>query len=68
MVVGKELGGKLPQPTPGTAGRNSMPAWSKHSNSDSWGREGSVFPPMMSPAGTAWLAEAYAEGAVSVQV
>ena len=45
-----------------------MPAWSKHSNSDSWGREGSVFPPMMSPAGTAWLAEAYAEGAVSVQV
>ena len=68
MIVGKEFGGMLTQPTPGAAGTNAAPPSSERSDDDSWSREGDVFPPTLSQRGPAWLAEADAEDAVSVEV
>ena len=50
--MGKEFGGRLTQPTPGAAGTNAVPTSSERSGGDSWSREGGVFPPTLSPAGT----------------
>ena len=52
MIVGKELGERLTQPTPGASGANAVPPSSERSDGDSWSREDDVFPPMLSPAGT----------------
>ena len=52
MVVGKEFGGRLTQPTPGAAGTIAVPALPERLDNESWSREGDLFPPTLSPAGT----------------
>ena len=50
----QEFGGRLTQPIPGEAGRNAVPPSSQRYNGDSWGREGGVFAPTLSPAWTSF--------------